>query len=204
MFWRTHAFLPQEEVYCMLTVSIYEVPMRHEIALKMAWGDGPKRISKWSVTIRSPNFAISLTEFGIYGGLSKSFRTGHPERELQMIEISATRCSCVAILWVSLVSFAAITRCVAYERVFIVSVYFFIDPVRKLWDTTSCVCVFVCIHCQTEMMTIIIIIIIIIIISIFINKRSRDEIYETHSGIQLIRPYKKLRHLTRNKCRSST
>jgi len=46
---------------------------------------------------------------------------------------------------VSLVSFVAITRCVASRRVFIVvSVYFVIDSVRKLWDTPSyvqCGCV---------------------------------------------------------------
>jgi len=31
------------------------------------------------------------------------------ERELQVVQLSATRCSCIAILWVSLASFAAIT-----------------------------------------------------------------------------------------------
>jgi len=39
-----------------------------------------------------------------YEGVSKSFRTGSLERELQMVQPSATRCSCIAILWVSLVS----------------------------------------------------------------------------------------------------
>jgi hypothetical protein len=40
------------------------------------------------------------------------------------------------------VSFAAITLCVASERVFIVvSIYFVIDLVRKLLDTPSYVCV---------------------------------------------------------------
>jgi hypothetical protein len=39
---------------------------------------------------------------------SKSSRTSRLERELQMIQLSATRCSCIAILWDSLVSFAAI------------------------------------------------------------------------------------------------
>jgi hypothetical protein len=72
----------------------------------------------------------------LYLGVSKSFRTGRPERELQMAQLSATTCSCIAILWVSLVSFAAITICVASQRVFIVvSVYFVIDSVRKLLDT---------------------------------------------------------------------
>jgi hypothetical protein len=73
-----------------------------------------------------------------YEVVSKSFRTVCLERELQMVQLSATRCSCIAILCVSLVSFAAITLCVASQRVFIVvSVYFVIDLVRKLMDTPS-------------------------------------------------------------------
>jgi hypothetical protein len=74
----------------------------------------------------------------VYDGVSKSFRTGRLERELQMVQLSATRCSCIAILWLSLVSFAAITLCVASQRVFIVvSTYFVMDSVRKLLDTPS-------------------------------------------------------------------
>jgi hypothetical protein len=79
-----------------------------------------------------------LLKVGIYEGVSKSFRSGRLERELQMIQLPATRCSCIAILWVSLASFAAITLCVASQRVFVfVSVYFVIDSVRKLLDTPS-------------------------------------------------------------------
>jgi hypothetical protein len=44
-----------------------------------------------------------------YEGVSKSFRTGRLERELQTVQLSATRCSCIAILWISLVSFVATT-----------------------------------------------------------------------------------------------
>jgi hypothetical protein len=73
-----------------------------------------------------------------YEGISKSFRTDRLERELQMVQLSATRCSCITILWVTLVSFAAITLCVASQRVFVVVVYFVIDSVRKLVDTPSC------------------------------------------------------------------
>jgi hypothetical protein len=57
-----------------------------------------------------------------YEGVSKSFRTGRLGPELQMIQLSAIRCRCIAILWVSLVSFAAITLCVASQRVFVVVV----------------------------------------------------------------------------------
>jgi hypothetical protein len=33
-----------------------------------------------------------------YEGVSKSFRTGHLERELQMVQLSATTCNYIAIL----------------------------------------------------------------------------------------------------------
>jgi hypothetical protein len=69
-----------------------------------------------------------------YEGVSKSFRTGCLERELQMVQLSATRCSCITILWVSLVSFAAITFCVASGRVFIaVSAYFVVAQSGNFW-----------------------------------------------------------------------
>jgi hypothetical protein len=56
-----------------------------------------------------------------------------------MVQLSATRCSCIAILSVSLVSFDAITFCVASQPVFIVVVvvYFVTDSVRKLLDASS-------------------------------------------------------------------
>jgi hypothetical protein len=41
----------------------------------------------------------------LYEGVSKSIRTGRLERELQMVQLSATRCSCIAILWVRPVMF---------------------------------------------------------------------------------------------------
>jgi hypothetical protein len=88
-----------------------------------------------------PNDASS---FGVewvwyYEAVSKSFQTGRLERELQTVQLSATRCNCIAILWVSLVSFATIILCVASQRVFVVVVvvYFVIDSVRKLLDTPS-------------------------------------------------------------------
>jgi hypothetical protein len=73
-----------------------------------------------------------------YEGVSRSFRTGHLERELQVVQLSATSRSCIAILWVSLVSFAAIILCIASERVFIVIIFcFVIHSVRKFLDTSS-------------------------------------------------------------------
>jgi hypothetical protein len=74
---------------------------------------------------------------GTYQGVSKSVRTGRLERELQMVQLSATKCNCIAISWVSLVSFAAITLCVASQRVFIVvSVYFFTTQSGNFWIHT--------------------------------------------------------------------
>jgi hypothetical protein len=34
----------------------------------------------------------------IYEGMFKSFQTGHLEQELQMVQLSATRYNCIAIL----------------------------------------------------------------------------------------------------------
>jgi hypothetical protein len=63
-----------------------------------------------------------------YEGVTKSFRTGSLERKLQILHLSATRCSCITILWVSLASFAAISLYIASQRMFIVvSVYFVIE-----------------------------------------------------------------------------
>jgi len=56
-----------------------------------------------------------------------------------MVQVSATRCSCIAILWISLVSFATITLCVASRVFIVVSTYFIINSVQKLLDTPSCI-----------------------------------------------------------------
>jgi hypothetical protein len=98
------------------------------------------------VTYKSGRNQLPLRHFDViyytYEDLSKSFRTSRLERELQMVQLSATTCGCIAILWVSLVRFAAITLCVASQRVFIVaSVYFVSESVRKLFDTPSYVTV---------------------------------------------------------------
>jgi hypothetical protein len=86
----------------------------------------------YSPTDEERKFSIS----SVYEGVSKSFRTSRLEREMKMVQLSATRCSCITILWVSLASFAAITVCVVSQRVVVV-VYFVIDSVRKLLGTPS-------------------------------------------------------------------
>jgi hypothetical protein len=70
-----------------------------------------------------------------YDGVSKRFRTSNLERELQMVQLSATRCSFIDILLVSLVSFTDNPLCCFSMSVY--CCYFLIDSVRKLLDTHS-------------------------------------------------------------------
>jgi hypothetical protein len=60
---------------------------------------------------------------------------------MQMVQLCATKCSCIAIFQVSLVSSVTITLCVTSQRVFVVVVvvvvYFVIDSIRKLLATPS-------------------------------------------------------------------
>jgi len=73
-----------------------------------------------------------------YEGASKGIRTGRLEIELQIVQLSATKCSCTAILWLSLVSCATIALWRRQQRVISkVSIYFVIDSVRKLLDSLS-------------------------------------------------------------------
>jgi hypothetical protein len=67
----------------------------------------------------------------------ESFRTGRLKRELQMIRLSATRCSCIAVLWAILVSFAAITLCVDSQRVVYCCCLFRYRLSPETFDTTS-------------------------------------------------------------------
>jgi hypothetical protein len=67
------------------------------------------RMGEWRYTSRRSTPTMSVTT---YEGVSKSFWTSRLKRELQMVQFSATRWNCIAILWLSLVSFAAMTICV--------------------------------------------------------------------------------------------
>jgi hypothetical protein len=92
----------------------------------------PQDLFPWDPILILPSHLFRFPKFRTYEGVSKSFRTGRLERELQMVQLSATGWSCIAILWVSLVSFAAITICVASQRVFIV-VYFVMTQSGNFW-----------------------------------------------------------------------
>jgi hypothetical protein len=72
-----------------------------------------QRYTDWAITALRWGVIVSKQRRKWYEGVSKSFRTGRLERELQVVQFSATTCRCIAILWVSLVSFAAMTLCVA-------------------------------------------------------------------------------------------
>jgi hypothetical protein len=95
-------------------------------------------IMKWSLLIPSPSAFVRVFGGGgdhKYEGVSESFQTGRLERELQMVQLSATRCSCIAVLRVSLMSFAVITLCVASQRMFIVA-YLVMTQSGNFWIHT--------------------------------------------------------------------
>jgi hypothetical protein len=104
-----------------------------------------KYIKPYFISIQGQTFCIHLNLVAILGNIlevyecvSKSFRTGSLQQELQMVQFYDTRCSYSASLWVSLVSFAAVTLYVASQRATSkMSVYFVIDWVQKLLDTQS-------------------------------------------------------------------
>jgi hypothetical protein len=75
-------------------------------------------------TVTNEKYIREETKPMLYESVSKSFRTGRRlERELQMVQLSAIRCGCIAILWDILVSFAAIILCVACQLMFIVYLF---------------------------------------------------------------------------------
>jgi hypothetical protein len=61
----------------------------------------------WCLVKHRDNFSFLLLPNDIITceGVSKSFRTICLQREVQVIQLSGARCSCIAILWVNLVSF---------------------------------------------------------------------------------------------------
>jgi len=64
----------------------------------------PGTLSRWEKLVsrfpdvRELTFPADSTCQNIYEGISESFRTGCLEQELQMVRLSATRCSCITIL----------------------------------------------------------------------------------------------------------
>jgi hypothetical protein len=124
---------------CKLMSRCWSFMALHRLILKVLTTvseDSAASIFTSSSKMKAVSSNMSLFWRGIYEGASKSFRTGRLERELEMVQLSTTRCICIAILWIRLMSFAAITIYVASQWVFIVvSLYFVIDSVWKLLDT---------------------------------------------------------------------
>jgi hypothetical protein len=84
-----------------------------------------------------PLHAFLQQRDGIRGCIQK-FPDWPPGARMQMVQLPATRCSCIAILWISLVSSVAITLCAASQRAFtFVSIHFITDSVRKRLNTPS-------------------------------------------------------------------
>jgi hypothetical protein len=52
-------------------------------------------IEHWNIALCSEQRCV---RYSTYEGVSKSFRTGGLERELQMVQLSASRCNYIAIL----------------------------------------------------------------------------------------------------------
>jgi hypothetical protein len=73
----------------------------------------------------------------IHEGVFKSFRTGRLERELQMVQLSATRCSCIAILWSQYSEFCRHNPLCCFSTSVYYCCLFRYDSVRKLLDTPS-------------------------------------------------------------------
>jgi hypothetical protein len=81
--------------------------MRCEYNRLGSWPQWPRGIRHvWCSSARTLGLLVRIPrDAWMYENVSKSFRTGCLERELRMVQLSATRCSCIAILWVSLVEF---------------------------------------------------------------------------------------------------
>jgi hypothetical protein len=97
----------------------------------------PYRDSKAGRPARSLVIVVTeIRDWREIRGCKQKFPDWRLERELRMVQLSATRCSCIGILWVSLASFVAITLWRGQQRVLPkVNVYFVIGSVRKLLDT---------------------------------------------------------------------
>jgi hypothetical protein len=68
---------------------------------------------------------------GLYEGVSRSFRTGRLERELQTVQLSAS------YFVIQPSEFCCHNRLCYFSMSIVVSIYFVIDSVRKLSDTPS-------------------------------------------------------------------
>jgi len=61
-------------------------------------GSGPWNYVKFTSSHRLSLRTRARAYCTVFEGIFKSFRTGRLERELQMVQFSATRCNCIAIL----------------------------------------------------------------------------------------------------------
>jgi hypothetical protein len=120
---------PPQDPHCVTTWQL--VSPNFSSSCTCYWGNQHQLVSCSQYLFISQADGIQMHP---YDRVSKSFRTGRLEWELQMIQLSATMCSCIAILWVSLVSFAAITLYITFQGVFIVvGIYFVRAQSGNFW-----------------------------------------------------------------------
>jgi len=82
----------------------------------------------------APHFLVQILNIKGRRVYPKVSRLAAWSQNCQWYQLSATRCSFIAVLRVSLVSFAAITLCVASQRVFsVVSLYFVMTQSGNFW-----------------------------------------------------------------------
>jgi hypothetical protein len=113
-----------------------------------------------------------------YEGVSKSFRIGRLERVLQMVQLSSTRCSCIPILWISLVSFAAITFCVASQRVFIIIIIIIIIIITLWLSPETSGYTLVCRWCSLILFS--------SILNLYLSLRMRDQVSYSPKWLTLV------------------
>jgi hypothetical protein len=123
---------------CLPVIAFNQLTNIHETCYRLDMNIAPSdAIAALNYHLQTPTKVKWLVWPYEVRGCIQKFPDWPPGAELQMEQLSATRCSCITILWLSLVSFPAVTLCVASQRVIPkVSVHFVIDSVRKLLDTS--------------------------------------------------------------------
>jgi hypothetical protein len=114
--WRIYSYSSDQEIPCFYGTRRFITVFTKPIHLTLYRSNSAQFTPSHFISLRS---IYPIHSHLMYEGVSKSFRTGRLERKLQMVQLSATRCICIAILWASLVSFAALTLCIASHLVFL-------------------------------------------------------------------------------------
>jgi len=127
---------------CMTHCAVLRMPARN-IGATLSGGEGDRGQLPWIVgnlkylcsiyAQENQECATSVTNLVLIdvGWCIRKFPDWPPGRGLQMVQLYASKCFYVAILWVILVSFAVISFCIASQRVFIIIIIIIV--VISLW-----------------------------------------------------------------------